>query len=194
MHSHSNTLACQFKTRSHTHTHEDTRTHTDQTLSNTQTHTLTRTLFKPSPGISCHTTCLGELSRDRHCQLRVPQMPTSSQAEEKSSLSPSIICANPSWEIVKSTAYLPNSISHRQVLISYLDPFPSRTDDKSSSTKCDYLLFSFFLHFCMSWLLMVGDFKTTRSKNFEVLFLAEEDESHFQATTGDRSTDGKKRE
>lgn len=44
-------------------------------------------------------------------------------------------------------AYLPNSISHRQVLISYLDPFPSRTDDKSTSTKCDYLLIFFtFLH------------------------------------------------
>lgn len=67
-------------------------------------------------------------------------MPTSSQAEEKSSLSPSIICTNPSWEIVKSMAYLPNSISHRQVLISYLDPFPSPADDKSTSTKCDYLL------------------------------------------------------
>lgn len=144
--SHSNTLACQFITLllslSHTHTHADTDTlaHTDQTTSNTQIDTHTYTLFKPSPGISCHTTCLGELSRDRRCQLRVPQMPTSSQAEEKSSLSPSIICANPSWEIVKSMAYLPNSISHRQVLISYLDPFPSRTDDKSTSTKCDYLL------------------------------------------------------
>lgn len=74
-------------------------------------------------------------------------MPTSSQAEEKSSLSPSIICTNPSWEIVKSTPYLTNSISHRQVLISYLDPFPSPADDKSASTKCDYLLiFSTFLH------------------------------------------------
>jgi len=130
--SHSNTLACQFITLR--------LTHTDQTSTNTQIDTHTCTLFKPSPGISCHTTCLGELSRDRRCQLRVPQMPTSSQAEEKSSLSPSIICANPSWEIVKSMAYLPNSISHRQVLISYLDPFPSRTDDKSTSTKCDYLL------------------------------------------------------
>lgn len=126
-----------------THSH----THTDQTSANTQIDTHTYTLFKPLPGISCHTTCLRELSRDRRCQLRVPQMPTSTQAEEKSSLSPSIICANPSWEIVKSMAYLPNSISHRQVLISYLDPFPSRTDDKSTSTKCDYLLIFFtFLH------------------------------------------------
>lgn len=142
--SHSNTFACQFITLllslSHAHTHNDTLAHIDQTWSNTQIDTHTYTLFKPLPGISCHTTCLGELSRDRRCQLRVPQMPTSSQAEEKSSLSPSIICTNPSWEIVKSMAYLPNSISHRQVLISYLDPFPSRTDDKSSSTKCDYLL------------------------------------------------------
>lgn len=73
-------------------------------------------------------------------------MPTSSQAEEKSSLSPSIICANPSWEIVKSMAYLPNSISQRQVLISYLDPFPSPSADKSTSTKCDYLLIFTFLH------------------------------------------------
>lgn len=73
-------------------------------------------------------------------------MPTSSQAEaEKSSLSPSIICANPSWEIVKSMAYLPNSISQRQVLISYLDPFPSPSHDKGS-TKCDYLLIFAFLH------------------------------------------------
>lgn len=128
-------------------THSHTHTHTDQTSANTQIDTHTYTLFKPLPGISCHTTCLRELSRDRRCQLRVPQMPTSTQAEEKSSLSPSIICANPSWEIVKSMAYLPNSISHRQVLISYLDPFPSRTDDKSTSTKCDYLLIFFtFLH------------------------------------------------
>lgn len=76
-------------------------------------------------------------------------MPTSSQAEEKSSPSPSIICANPSPKIVKSMAYLPNSISHWQVLISYLDLFPSQTDDKSTSTKCDYLpfLFFFFLTF-----------------------------------------------
>lgn len=136
--SHSNTLACQFITLLLQQTH---------TASDAQTDTHTHTLFKPSPGISCHTTCLGELSRDRRCQLRVPQMPTSSQAEEKSSLSPSIICANPSWEIVKSMAYLPNSISHRQVLISYLDPFPSRTDDKSTSTKCDYLLIFFFFTF-----------------------------------------------
>lgn len=71
-------------------------------------------------------------------------MPTSSQAEEKSSPSPSIICVNPSRKIVKSMAYLLNSISHWQVLISYLDPFPSRIDDKSTSTKCDYLLFLFF--------------------------------------------------
>lgn len=69
-------------------------------------------------------------------------MSTSSPAEEKSSPSPSIICSNPSWEIVKSMAYLPNSISHRQVLISYLDPFPSRADDKS--TNCDYLAIFFF--------------------------------------------------
>lgn len=70
-------------------------------------------------------------------------MPTSSQAEEKSSPSPSIICANPSWEIVESTAYLANSISQRQVLISYLEPFPSPADDKGASTKCDYLLLFF---------------------------------------------------
>lgn len=127
MQSHSNTLACQFITLLLTHTATNSRSHTQtKTVSNTQTDTQTHTLFKPSPGISCHTTCLWELSGDRHCQLRVPQMPTSSKAEEKSSLSPSIICANPSWEIVKSMAYLPNSISQRQVLISYLDPFPSR--------------------------------------------------------------------
>lgn len=155
--SHSNTLACQFITLllslslKHTRTDTDTLTHADQTTSNTQIDTHTYTLFKPSPGISCHTTCLGELSRDRRCQLRVPQMPTSSQAEEKSSLSPSIICANPSWEIVKSMAYLPNSISHRQVLISYLDPFPSRTDDKSTSTKCDYLLIFYISAWLDSW-------------------------------------------
>lgn len=147
MQSHSNTLACQFITLLLSRTHTLTHTHTDQTSANTKIDTHTYTLFKPLPGISCHTTCLRELSRDRRCQLRVPQMPTSTQAEEKSSLSPSIICANPSWEIVKSMAYLPNSISHRQVLISYLDPFPSRTDDKSTSTKCDYLLIFFtFLH------------------------------------------------
>lgn len=73
-------------------------------------------------------------------------MPTPSQAEEKSSPSSGIICTNPSWKIATSTAYLPNSISHRQVLISYLDPFPSRADDKSTSTKCDYLIFFTFLH------------------------------------------------
>lgn len=134
------------------HTQWHTRAHTpSKTSSDTQIDTHTDTLFKPSPGISCHTTCLGELSRDRRCQLRVPQMPTSSQAEEKSSLSPSIICANPSWEIVKSMAYLPNSISHRQVLISYLDPFPSRTDDKSTSTKCDYLLIFYISAWLDSW-------------------------------------------
>lgn len=75
-------------------------------------------------------------------------MPTSSQAEEKSSPSPGIICTNPSWEIVTSAAYLPNSISQPQVLISYLEPFPSAADDKGGGTKCDYLLI--FLHFCMT--------------------------------------------
>lgn len=139
MQSHSNTPACQFRTLpAHTH-----RPHVVR-HANRRPHTL----FKPSPGISCHTTCLGELSGDRRCQLRVLQMPTSSQAEEKSSPSPCIICTNPSWEIVKSTPYLTNSISQRQVLISYLEPFPSAADDKGASTKSDYLLI--FLHFCMS--------------------------------------------
>lgn len=76
-------------------------------------------------------------------------------------------------------AYLPNSISHRQVLISYLDPFPSQTDDKSTSTKCDYLLIFTFLHD------LTPDnggriLKTRGAKNLEVLFLVEEEESHFR--------------
>lgn len=181
MQSHSNTPACQFITLPLTHTDHTSVRHTNRRL---------HTLFKPSPGISCHTTCLQELSGDRRCQLRVLQMPTSSQAEEKSSPSPSIICTNPSWEIVKSTPYLTNSISHRQVLISYLDPFPSPADDKSASTKCDYLLiFSTFLHDLTPdngaaaggwwWWLMGGEggFKNTTSPNFEVLSSAEPQQS-----------------